>query len=324
MNALLNMVDANNNPIHDPYGLVQLAPVAMAAMAPYLGTAWDALQNIPGVSDTVSYFRSGGMQGRNALPYSDWSNRIYQNTTSTMPVNRLQMVPYRKKRKFNPRAITMAQRGYLRTGGVWNRFKGNGNNAWRGEDKFFDIDLSASLGLLTNVENKANMVLIAQGTTESERIGRKIHISSIAVMGIVQKLDTDNTTFTSNMVKFELVVDTQCNGAAYNALDRLETDSIIRFNNLASGGRFKTYKSSNIMMTQTGAGPQSDGPQWGEIHRYFKMFKKCSLVIEYDNSFSTGALSTQRTNTLWFTQIAELNNEANLVRCLARIRYRDV
>lgn len=246
-------------------------------------------------------------------------------------LTRIDMAPRKRARygrsgwkKNDPRAITSAQKGYLTTGGYYGKYNLTDRTKWAGEDKFFDVDLNAALAAISVIELKTNLAVIPQGTGESERIGRKIRISSIMVKLLVNKVATSSVSDTGTMNKFEIVLDRQTNGVAYTTLLRLETDTIIRFNNLANASRFSVLKSKDLLMQQQGAGPDGASNEWPEMVRQVTFYKKCGIVIEYDNTLNTGAVSTQRINSLWFAQIGLISGISDIIRGRCRIRYRDV
>ncbi len=171
----------------------------------------------------------------------------------------------------------------------------------RGETKFFDTDLDAIFGTIATTMESANLNIIAQGNTESQRIGRKVILRRVDVKGVLIIPLSADAADTSEVVRLLLVCDKQTNGAAFTATDIWDTDSIRSFNNLANSSRFRVLQSKTFDMNCTaGSGRGStDTLAFGENSISFKMGVNLNLPIEFDNSATTGAVTTQRSNSLW-------------------------
>ncbi len=198
-----------------------------------------------------------------------------------------------RRRRAGPRSIAPAARGYQRVAGFYGRYS-NG-----GELKFHDVDLDdatvAATGTIT-----PTIIIIPQGVTENTRVGRKCTIKSIMWhYDIVLGAGTASST-TSDIVRMILYLDKQTNGATATALNILQTDDYQSFNNLSNSGRFvKLMDKSIALASMSGSGRGStDTLAFGENVRTGAFYKKCSIPIEYDDSASTGALTTIRTNNL--------------------------
>ena len=101
-----------------------------------------------------------------------------------------------------------AARGYVRSGGYYGRFAGRG-----AEHKFLDTGLTGTFDttgeVLPGGGTSTGLNLIAQGTTESNRVGRKCVITKILIRGHV----TTASTEANNIIRMLLVLDKQANGA---------------------------------------------------------------------------------------------------------------
>lgn len=194
--------------------------------------------------------------------------------------------PY-KKRRFQP--------GVDRTGGYYGRYAGR--NA---ELKFHDVDLDdpviAGGGTVTPTIN-----IIPQGVKEDERVGRKCVLKSIYWNGTLDLpiQDAVATSLTGDMIRLIVYQDHQCNGATATDVGILETADIDSFRNLANQQRFtilydKVFVLNYLTLASDGAGVVSQA----QLLKRFKFYKKCNIPIEYDNSASTGVLTTIRTNNL--------------------------
>ncbi len=167
-----------------------------------------------------------------------------------------------------------------------------------GELKFHDVDLNdgviANGGTIT-----PSICLIAQGVTESERVGRKCTIKSVnwRYQVSLPEFDAAGTPATPTTVRFIVYLDKQCNGAAAVTTDLLETADIHSFRNLSNTGRFmfmldKVITLNYITMASDGAGVVSGG----EVFREFTFFKQCSLPIEFNGT--TGVIGEIRSNNI--------------------------
>ncbi len=185
--------------------------------------------------------------------------------------------------------------GRNRTGGYYGRFKSAG-----GEKKFFDQDIDDStiaIGatIFQNASAEQSLLRIAQGTTESTRIGRKLVIRNIHWTMTVS-LKSSTATGGGDVVRIILYLDKQTNGQTATSTGILETATFQSYRNLANTSRFSILYDKTLALSHTaGAG---DALDFGENKRVLKFNKQCNIPIEYDNSFTTGALSTIRSNNI--------------------------
>lgn len=192
------------------------------------------------------------------------------------------------------------------------------------ETKFFDTDLDATIGGISNTLEKVNLNIIPQGTTESTRIGRKVVLKKLNVKGIISLPTTATAASTSTVVKVLIIQDKQTNGAAFGATDLWDTDSISSFNNLANSSRFRVLKTKVFVLNSTAGSGRgtTDTLSFGTVDRYFSMDVNFNIPIEFDNSVTTGTVASQRTNSLWFcTQSDTSLSVLNL--STARVRFLD-
>ncbi len=214
--------------------------------------------------------------------------------------------PPRKKRYFQP--------GYDRTGGYYGRYSGR-----QPEAKFFNTVVSDAVVTTTMVIS--NLTVVPEGNGESERVGRKINIKSIHVRGSLTLPSTTTMADTSDVVICMLVQDTQTNGAAFAATDLLDTDGFTSFRNLANSTRFRILYKKIYALKIYGAAPSGAALVSGEDVRAININKRVNIPMEYDNSASTGAIGTVRSNNVyWVTQSSAGISGTALT---ARIRYTD-
>lgn len=217
--------------------------------------------------------------------------------------------------------MTAPQRGYMRNVGYYGRYN-IGNPRAAGEDKFLDTDIDILLPGLVTTEAKANLCIVGQGAGESQRIGRKIRVSSIIALLVMTKASVVDVDLTGNLSKISIVQDKQTNGTAYNTVDRITPDNIVRFNNLSDAARFRVLREKVQTWNVNGAVPSAAAGEWPAQIKYVKIVIKTNIVIEYNGA--TGGVTEQRSNSIWFAQIALAVSELNIINGQVRIRYRDV
>lgn len=209
--------------------------------------------------------------------------------------------------------IYPSQRGLVRTGGYYGGI----------EKKFLDTDIGTAIGAINSSMEFSNLNVIIQGDTESNRNGRKVLVKSIHLKGLLKLDSSADSTNTSNKVKLMIVLDKQTNGTQFTALDLLKTNSIHSFSNLANRQRFKILWSKEYVIGVSGAVQTGAAYRFGEGVRNLKANIKVNIPIEYDNSLTTGAISTQKSNSICFCAIAEDANTCSLTGT-ARIRFTDM
>lgn len=210
----------------------------------------------------------------------------------------------------DPMSASAIVPGFTRTGGYYGGM----------EKKFVDTALAD--GTMAATMTFYNLCVVAQGDTESQRVGRKIMIRSLDIRGNLTLLGATDVTNTSCQVRMRIVVDTQTNGAQFAATDLLETDAINSFANLANRKRFIVLKDKTFNLSAGGAAATGAAYAFSEVLRDIKVHKRLEVPIEYDNSATTGAITTVRSDSLWVvfqTSTAEIV----ALSATARIRYSD-
>ncbi len=190
------------------------------------------------------------------------------------------------------------------------------------ELKFHDVvtnNLAAdSNGLIT-----ASLLTIPEGVGESERIGRKVVIRKIQLYAAARLLSVTDLTNASVDCRFIVYLDTQTNGAAAVALDILELATIRSFRNLSNVGRFKILMDKRMGISASAGGAHAlDSTHSFTVTKVFGMSKACSIPIEYDNSATTGAIATMRSNNIGLLVLADINTRVQFDTNF-RFRYSD-
>ncbi len=216
--------------------------------------------------------------------------------------------------KRRTRTAYRSPKGRMQTSGYYGRFTTGG------ERKFHDVDLA--LTPVTALLAINNTGVIVQGNSESERIGRKITLRSINIRGALKLNAATTAASSANEFRIMIVQDTQTNGAIFAATQLLETDTIESFRNLANSSRFKVLKTKEISLNAGGAAPSGAALVFGEAHRRFTMNIPCAIPIEYDNSSTDGAITSVRSNNIYFCIQAETATGTTLSGTL-RLRYSD-
>ncbi len=189
-----------------------------------------------------------------------------------------------------------------------------------GELKFHDVTIDDAVVAATMTIN--NLTIIAQDTTESTRIRRKCNIHSIHWKYNMSLPVATSAGSTADIVKVMLVLDMQTNGAAFAATDLIETDVWDAFRNLSNSKRFRVLYSKDIQFKAGGAAPSGAAFVFSEDIKYIIGNKTVNIPIEYDNSVTTGAIGSVKSNNLyWVTQsISGLIGATGTVR----LRFSDV
>lgn len=215
----------------------------------------------------------------------------------------------------------MAKKGYTRTAGYYGRY----NNPQRSlalEKKFHDKSFFLDPSGGTTYALNAAFLDIAQGTTESTRIGRRIRIWSVHVQGRFYHPGVTTQANASNVFKLVMLLDKQCNGAAPIATDLYESDEIYSFRNLANSRRFKTLHEQVLPATAF-AGSGSTFAT-GDVHIPFRIDKrfKSGLEVEYDST--TGAITEIKSNNLVLGFVTEDGITNTTALCKVRVRFTDI
>lgn len=216
--------------------------------------------------------------------------RSYSSNAQTLAVYRPFSYPKGKKRRVVP--------GITRTGGYYGRFTGA-----KPEMKFLDSDYNDSVvsaaGTIRNT-----IVDIAQGTGESQRIGRKCTIRSLHWRVHVALPEFSGTKpGDPDTCRIMLYIDKQCNGATAAVLDILEDATFLSWRNLANSGRFDILMDKYVVLNVLTASSDTSGTtESSSNHRQFDFHKTMSLPIEFNST--AGAITEIRSNNIGFLAIS--------------------
>lgn len=184
------------------------------------------------------------------------------------------------------------------------------------ETKWFDTTLGnmspAATGSITN----ASLNLIPEGTTESERIGRKCMVKSLHIKGVIG-MPSSSIPLTERL-RVIVYCDKQANGATAAVTDILETTTVDSFRNLANVTRFIVLSDKTTLFNQTaGIGGDSTTDLYSPVIKTIKFNKKMNLDLEF--SASTGALTELRSNNIGVLAISD--NGLATIAYTARVRF---
>ncbi len=167
------------------------------------------------------------------------------------------------------------------------------------ELKFHDLDIDDAVVVTGGTIAEDSCVTIAQGTTESTRIGRKCVIRNVGWRFAVELPGVSGGgTAGSDVVRVMLYLDKQTNGATATVAGILESADFQSFNQLANKGRFLILMDRNYDVNSTAGAGDGTTNDFGPNVTSDTFFKKCNIPIEYDNSVTTGAIGSVRTNNI--------------------------
>lgn len=201
---------------------------------------------------------------------------------------------YAKKKRGSGPGITALKgrvaKGYQRTGGFYGRYPPSGS-----EQKFFDTALSFSVDATGEVPATGQLVLIPQGVTESQRVGRKCVITSITINGLlITTFGAGGVAAVNGNTVIYLVQDKQCNGAAAAITDVFTGTALnSALRNLSNSSRFVVLKKWNWSWSPT-AGVAA---AFADMAKKWYFFKKCNIPLEF--SSTTGAITELKSNNLF-------------------------
>lgn len=199
----------------------------------------------------------------------------------------------------------VVQNGYQRTGGNYGRYSGSGaaTSRYHQEKKFLDVSITRndiSQGTWLSCSDPSggndNLLQIAQGTTESQRIGRYAYIRGIQLRYTAAFQGSDIAHLgANNHIRIVVVLDKQTNGAAMTGLDVMLTSSIRSWRNLENSQRFDILMDrTHIFHNGVVVDAATDEVAYDCIDG--KFYKPCSIKIEYSGLL--GAITEEKSNSI--------------------------
>jgi len=222
---------------------------------------------------------------------------------------------YPKKRRTYTVRSGYSRSGRTRTAGSYGRYRRT--NFTDNEVKFLDTAISFNIDTTGEVPATGQLSLIPQGATESQRIGRKAVIKSIAMKGYMVYTPgaAANACDVSHMY---LVLDTQCNGAAASVTDVFTSNNLgSALHNLDNSQRFKVLKHW-VHVWNPSAGVTT---AYNQQAKQWSFYKKCEIPMIFDGA--TGAITEIKSNNI-FLLAGTAGQTDDLISVAGRARIRFV
>ncbi len=176
-------------------------------------------------------------------------------------------------------------------------------------------------------ETAGNMLMIAQGNGQSQRVGRKIMLTNISVRWVATRvaITDQEAAMAPTIVRMVWYIDRQANGAVATPSD-IFTDTgedFLQFRNLANAQRFKILKDIEVTLNPSaGAGDGTVENDWAGETKVGQFHKILNLPILYNQSATTGAIATIESNVIGCIMVSSVA-EAALVTFNTRSRFTD-
>ncbi len=186
--------------------------------------------------------------------------------------------------------------------------------------KFVDLTLDVTPIIATATVVFDSLNLIAQGFTESQRIGRKCTIRKVQWRWDLSLISTTNLAACTEVVRMVVFQDKQCNGAIAPVDEILENDDYQSFRNLANGGRFRILMDRSYTLTPSGAAGNGSANDTVNTVIHDSFYKDVNIVIEFDGV--AGAITEVRTNNIGIMLMSRTGSLVNFASQI-RIRFTD-
>ncbi len=190
------------------------------------------------------------------------------------------------------------------------------------EYKFHDELFSATMTTGGTILLNGSLNEIAQGIQESQRVGRKIVIKSVQ-MKAKYRLSTSTGATGNNLYRVIIFQDKQCNGATAVVLDLLEQADLLSFYNLANSSRFRILLDETKVMNPSAGAGNGTANDFNEVFHFKEYSIPVNIPIEFDNSASTGAIATIRSNNIGLLVIMNEATEDVTIAATTRLRFSD-
>ncbi len=259
------------------------------------------------------------MKGPSYAPYGRYSHtlgQVYGGTgyaTSSKRIIRKRKFPgtgvFAKKSRF----------GYL----------GGGSGS---EKKFVDSEVTASAittsWIVLNPTTRDCLTAVAQGTTESEHLGRTCYITSLHLKGIFIRSTLESSTVPvgAYQCRFVIVLDTDTKGAEVTPSDVMDTgqvNDILAFRNLQHTSRLRVLKDKQFVINPSATNEGSINLfATGEMRRTFKFNYTFKTPLRVLFSGTTAVVGSIVDNSIHFLVIAS-ENGAGTCEYQCRMRFKD-
>ncbi len=186
--------------------------------------------------------------------------------------------------------------------------------------KFFDSTVDDAVVAATGIVN-GQIFTIPDGQTQSEKDGLKVTIKSIQLRFQLSIPTTVTVADATDVCRFMLLRDKQANGALPAVVDILAQADIQSFKQLEQVKRFVTLFDKTVSINSMGG--FGDGTTNAVLPntKSWQVFKKMNLEIIYNDTATTGVITTIVSNNLVLLYISEKGKCG--VKCKVRVRYTD-
>lgn len=211
----------------------------------------------------------------------------------------------RQARKSMKRAA--AAPSVLRSGGF--SFTSTGGK----ELNFVDTAIS-----VPNVSTTASISLLnglAQGTTASTRIGRRIQMKSVEA----RMYAYPDTTTLACVTRFAIVLDKQANAAAPAFTDIYDSGTSVALRNISNKARFWVLWDSGLIPIIGNTTTAAQGTE--ASYKAVEFYKRINIPVQY-NAGTAGTVGDIQTNALYFVAIGDTVSGTADARVFGNIRVR--
>ena len=183
------------------------------------------------------------------------------------------------------------------------------------EKKNIDTDMTMASGISAGIASPAWSISpllngVAEGTTPSTRIGRKITLKSIQLVWTAR---FPNAATGGCTLRFRIVYDKQANGAAPSAISMFQTDSYYAPNNLGNADRYITVVDHITDSMSVDGNRDVSG----------RIYKKLGLDTMYTGSSSGIASIGTGSLYLFVSQSGGAAASSPFLNAFVRVRYAD-
>ncbi len=183
------------------------------------------------------------------------------------------------------------------------------------ELKFHDVDLNDAL-IASTGDVTATINIIAQGVTESQRVGRKCTIRHIGWRFELRLPTQTAGANASDVARVLMYIDKQANTATAAVTDILESADYQSFNNLSNKGRFRTLMDRTYDLNSESGGGDGTTEDYGQVIQTDTFFKKVNIPIEFNAG--AGAITEITSNNIGVLLISR----SGLTAFASKIRLR--
>lgn len=159
------------------------------------------------------------------------------------------------------------------------------------------VDLAAAAYVLDTTGSITLLATIAQGVSDSQRVGKKAAYKSVQVRGSV----ASGTTATLNDVSLLIVYDREPTGALPNITDILNTANSRSFNNDTNSDRFKIVRRIDKVLIGNSTTPAT-GVESFNLDEYIDLK---GMPIQFGNA-GTGAIGDIKKGALYLVTVGNI------------------